>query len=83
MREEKNRGTQTRRLRDERTDRMGETGKGAVHLANTFTPCTTCLGTLWGQDSKGPICRELPVLRVRQTPINKQTNIIPDREKCC
>lgn len=64
MRGEKSRGTQTRQLRDERTDRMGETGKGTVHPAHTSCPAPPA----WGQDSKGPVCRELPVLRVRQTP---------------
>ena len=60
MRTEKNRGTQTRQPRGERTDRMGETGKGTVHSANTFMLLATCLGHCGGQDSKVPVCRELP-----------------------
>ena len=62
-RREKQRDTD-KTARDERTDRMGETGKGTVHPAHTSCPAPPA----WGQDSKGPVCRELPVLRVRQTP---------------
>ena len=39
---------------------MGETGKGTVHSANTFMLLATCLGHCGGQDSKVPVCRELP-----------------------
>lgn len=49
---------------------MGETGRDAIHSAN-LRALWHVLGTLWGQDSKVPVCRELPVLRVRQTSTNK------------
>lgn len=68
MNEAREKQRETGRLRAERTepDRMGETGREAVHPAHTYMPCAPYWGHCGEQDSKVLTCRKLSVLRVRQ-----------------